>query len=112
VTMSNTFNTPVEALELAYPLRVRRYELRRGSGGAGVHRGGDGVLREIEALEACRLSVVSERRARAPQGAGGGSPGAPGRNLLNGREIPAKITGDLAVGDVLTIETPGGGGHG
>jgi N-methylhydantoinase B len=112
VTMSNTFNTPVEALELAYPLRVRRYELRRGSGGAGVHRGGDGVLREIEALEACRLSVVSERRARAPQGASGGSPGAPGRNLLNGREIPAKITGDLAAGDVLTIETPGGGGHG
>jgi N-methylhydantoinase B len=112
VTMSNTLNTPVEALELSYPLRVRRYGLRLGSGGAGAHRGGDGVIREIEALEACRYSIVSERRARAPLGAAGGSEGAAGRNLLNGREIPAKITGDLAAGDVLTIETPGGGGHG
>jgi N-methylhydantoinase B len=112
VTMSNTLSTPVEALELAYPLRVRRYALRPGSGGAGARRGGDGVLREIEALEACRFSVVSERRARAPQGSKGGGPGARGRNLLNGRELPAKLTRDLFPGDVLTIETPGGGGHG
>jgi N-methylhydantoinase B len=112
VTMSNTLNTPVEALELAYPLRVRRYALRIGSGGEGRERGGDGVIRELEALEACRFSVVSERRARAPQGAAGGEAGRPGRNLLNGREIPAKIGGDLLAGDVLTIETPGGGGHG
>jgi N-methylhydantoinase B len=112
VTMSNTLNTPVEALELAYPLRVRRYELLRGSGGAGRHRGGEGVLREIEALESCRFSVVSERRARGAKGSAGGSDGAPGRNALNGRDLPAKVTGELAVGDVLTIKTPGGGGHG
>jgi N-methylhydantoinase B len=112
VTMSNTLNTPVEALELGYPLRVRRYALRRGSAGAGRHRGGDGVVRELEALEPCRFSLVTERRGRAPRGAQGGGPGDPGRNLLNGRELPAKITGDLAAGDVLTIETPGGGGYG
>jgi N-methylhydantoinase B len=112
VTMSNTLNTPVEALELAYPLRVRRYELLRGSGGAGRHRGGEGVLREIEALEPCRFSVVSERRARGAKGSAGGSDGAPGHNALNGRDLPAKVTGELAAGDVLTIETPGGGGHG
>jgi N-methylhydantoinase B len=112
VTMSNTLNTPVEALELAYPLRVRRYELRSGSGGEGRRRGGDGVVRELEALEPCRYSIVSERRARAPRGTAGGGDGAPGRNLLNGSELPAKAAGDLAAGDVLRIETPGGGGLG
>jgi N-methylhydantoinase B len=112
VAMSNTLNTPVEALELAYPLRVRRHALRRGSGGAGIRRGGDGVIRELEALEPCRYSLITERRAHAPRGAAGGQSAARGRNLLNGEEIPAKITGDLQAGDVLTIETPGGGGHG
>ena len=112
VTMSNTLSTPVEALELAYPLRVRRYALRLGSGGAGARRGGDGVLREIETLVDCRFSIVSERRARAPQGSRGGTAGATGRNSLNGAEVPSKITGDLRPGDVVTIETPGGGGHG
>jgi N-methylhydantoinase B len=112
VTMSNTLNTPVEALELAYPLRVTRYALRAGSGGEGRRRGGDGVIRELKALETCRFSLVSERRRRAPRGARGGSPGARGRNLLNGRELPAKVAGELAPGDVLTIETPGGGGYG
>jgi N-methylhydantoinase B len=112
VTMSNTLSTPIEALELAYPLRVRSYALRLGSGGEGTNRGGEGVVRELEALESCRFSIVSERRARAPQGASGGGPGRPGRNLLNGKEIPAKVTGDLAPGDVLRIETPGGGGYG
>lgn len=112
VTMSNTLNTPVEALELSYPLRVERYGLRLGSGGAGARRGGDGVVREIRVLESCRLSVISERRARAPQGERGGEPGAPGRNLLNGEELPAKVTRDLAAGDVVRIETPGGGGYG
>jgi N-methylhydantoinase B len=112
VTMSNTLTTPVEALELAYPLRVRRHELRLGSGGEGRHPGGDGVVRELEALEACRASILSERRAVAPSGAEGGEPGAPGRNLLNGRELPAKATVDLEPGDVLRIETPGGGGWG
>ena len=112
VTMSNTLSTPTEALELAYPLRVRRHALRLDSGGQGRHRGGDGVVREIEALEACRFSIVSERRAHSPQGAEGGNPAEPGRNLLNGDEIPGKITGTLEPGDVLTIETPGGGGWG
>jgi N-methylhydantoinase B len=112
VTMSNTLTTPVEALELAYPLRVRRHELRLGSGGEGRRRGGDGVVRELEALEACRASVLSERRAHPPAGANGGEPGARGRNLLNGNELPAKTTVELAPGDVLRIETPGGGGYG
>jgi N-methylhydantoinase B len=112
VTMSNTLTTPVEALELAYPLRVRRHELRLGSGGQGRHRGGDGVVRELEVLEACRASILSERRAHSPAGAHGGGPGAPGRNLLNGAELPAKATFELAPGDVLRIETPGGGGFG
>jgi N-methylhydantoinase B len=112
VTMSNTLTTPAEALELAYPLRVRRHELRLGSGGAGLHRGGDGVVRELEALEDCRASILSERRRHAPGGAQGGEPGARGRNFLNGSELPAKTTIDLTEGDVLRIETPGGGGFG
>jgi N-methylhydantoinase B len=112
VTMSNTLTTPVEALELAYPLRVRRHELRLGSGGRGRRRGGDGVVRELEVLDACRASILSERRTHRPAGADGGEPGAAGRNLLNGRELPAKATVELAPGDVLRIETPGGGGFG
>jgi N-methylhydantoinase B len=112
VAMSNTLNTPVEALELALPLRVRRYELRAGSGGAGLHRGGDGVVRELEVLERCRVSLLTERRLTAPAGERGGEPGAPGRNLLNGEELPPKATRDLSPGDVLRVETPGGGGWG
>jgi N-methylhydantoinase B len=112
VTMSNTLNTPVEALELGYPLRVRRYALRRGSGGQGRFRGGEGVVRELEVLEPCRLSVVSERRGHAPAGARGGAPGSPGRNLVNGEDVGAKLTLDLVAADVVTIETPGGGGFG
>jgi N-methylhydantoinase B len=112
VTMSNTLTTPAEALELAYPLRVRRHELRLGSGGAGLHPGGDGVVRELEALEDCRASILSERRRHAPGGEQGGEPGARGRNFLNGSELPAKTTIDLTEGDVLRIETPGGGGFG
>jgi N-methylhydantoinase B len=91
---------------------VRRHELRLGSGGEGLHRGGDGVVRELEALEACRASIVSDRRRHAPAGARGGEPGAPGRNLLNGNELPAKTTIEVAPGEVLRIETPGGGGFG
>jgi N-methylhydantoinase B len=112
VTMSNTLSTPTEALELGYPLRVRRHALRLGSGGSGRHRGGDGVVRELEALEPCRISVVSERRARGPAGARGGGDGEPGRNLLNDRELPAAATLSLEPGDVVRIETPGGGGLG
>ena len=112
VAMSNTLNTPVEALELAYPIRVERYEVRVGSGGRGRQPGGDGVARELRVLEDCRLSVLTERRAHAPQGAQGGEPGLPGRNTVNGAEIPAKDTRRLRAGDVVRIETPGGGGWG
>jgi N-methylhydantoinase B len=112
VTMSNTLSTPTEALELAYPLRVRRHVLRLGSGGPGRQRGGDGVVRELEVLEPCRASIISERRAHVPAGARGGSAGKPGRNLLNGRALPAKVTVDVSAGDVITVETPGGGGFG
>jgi N-methylhydantoinase B len=112
VAMSNTRNTPIEALELEFPLRVTRYAIRRGSGGGGVHRGGDGVIRELEALETMSYSLITERRRHPAPGAGGGAPGAPGRNLLDGRELPAKATGELRPGERLTILTPGGGGHG
>ncbi len=112
VAMSNTLSTPVEALELQYPLRVERYGLRVGSGGTGRHRGGEGVARVLRVLEACRLSIISERRAHAPQGEHGGAPGSEGRNLLNGEPLPAKVARDLAAGDVIAIETPGGGGWG
>jgi len=112
VTMSNTLNTPVEALELAYPLRVERYALREGSGGEGAHRGGDGVVRELRVLEPCRLSIVSERREHAPAGVAGGGGRRARRNRLNGEELPAKVTRDLQPGDVVTVETPGGGGFG
>jgi N-methylhydantoinase B len=110
--MSNTLTTPAEALELAYPLRVERHELRIGSGGVGQRRGGDGVVRELRALEACRFSVISERRRHPPAGERGGEPGARGRNLVNGEELPAKATVELAAGDVVRVETPGGGGFG
>ncbi|HEY7965470.1 MAG TPA: hydantoinase B/oxoprolinase family protein [Solirubrobacteraceae bacterium] len=112
VAMSNTLNTPVEALERAYPLRVTRLERRRGSGGSGAWRGGDGVIREIEALEPMTFSLIAERRRHAPRGADGGENGAPGRDTLDGQPIPAKATGTIAAGQRIRIETPGGGGHG
>jgi N-methylhydantoinase B len=112
VAMTNTLNTPVEALEREFPLRAVEYAVRRGSGGAGRHRGGDGVVRELEALAEMRYSLITERRRRAAPGADGGRPGSPGRNLLNGEELPAKASGTLRPGDRLRIETPGGGGNG
>ncbi|HEY2182641.1 MAG TPA: hydantoinase B/oxoprolinase family protein [Gaiellaceae bacterium] len=112
VAMSNTLATPAEALELEYPLRVERWELRRGSGGAGAHRGGDGVVRELRVLEDCRLSVLAERRRNAPPGRSGGADGERGRTLVNGEEQPPKLTRRLHAGDVIRVETPGGGGHG
>jgi N-methylhydantoinase B len=112
VAISNTLNTPVEALELAYPLRVERYAIRVGSGGGGAHPGGDGVVRAIRVLEDCRCSLLTERRAVRPRGAQGGGDGLPGRNLRNDEELPAKATVELASGDVVTVETPGGGGYG
>jgi N-methylhydantoinase B len=112
VAMSNTLNTPVEALELEFPLRVVRYAVRRGSGGDGRHRGGDGVIREVEALEDMTYSLLTERRRHAPPGADGGEPGQRGRNLLDGDELEPKASGTLRAGSRLRIETPGGGGHG
>src|SRR5205814_4102091 len=91
VAMSNTLITPVEALELSYPLRVERWHLREGSGGHGARRGGDGVVRELRVLEDCRVSVLAERRTHGPRGAHGGADGAPGRTLIDGEEQPAKV---------------------
>jgi N-methylhydantoinase B len=112
VAMSNTRNTPVEALELEFPLRVTTYTVRRGSGGAGRRRGGDGVVREIEALRDMTFSVLAERRRHAPPGADGGEDGARGRTLLDGEELSPKAVGALRAGQRLRLETPGGGGHG
>jgi N-methylhydantoinase B len=112
VAMSNTLNTPVEALELEFPLRMVEYSLRRGSGGTGRFRGGDGVLRELEALEPLTYSLITARRRHAPPGAHGGGPGTPGRNVLDGEELPPKAIGRLEPGQRLRVETPGGGGYG
>ena len=116
VHMTNTLNTPVEALEYAYPLRVRRYALRQGSGGAGQHHGGDGLVREIEFLGPAAVTILSERRRTAPYGLGGGEPGACGRNVLirdgEEQELPGKVETRVQAGDVLSLRTPGGGGWG
>lgn len=110
--MTNTLNTPVEALEMSFPVRVMRYELRDGSGGNGRHPGGDGLVRSLRLLEPARLSLLSDRRRHGPRGAAGGAAGQPGRNLINGREVAAKLTVSLQAGDEVTVETPGGGGYG
>jgi N-methylhydantoinase B len=113
VAMSNTLNTPIEALESDYPVRVRELSVRRGSGGTGgAHRGGEGIVRELEATEPMRYTLIAERRRHPPPGRAGGEAGAHGRDLLNGRPIPAKSEGRLSPGDRLRIETPGGGGYG
>jgi N-methylhydantoinase B len=114
--MTNTRNTPIEALEAGYPLRVHRYGVRRGSGGRGRHRGGDGIVREIEVLAAATLGILSERRRRRPWGLAGGEDGEAGRNVLVrdgfARDLPGKAVERLRPGDRVRIETPGGGGHG
>jgi N-methylhydantoinase B len=112
VAMSNTLNTPIEALEREFPLRVVQYALRRGSGGAGRSRGGDGVIRELEALREMSFSLIGERRRHTPPGARGGEPGARGQDTLDGEPLPGKVTGTLRAGQRLRIETPGGGGFG
>ena len=110
--MTNTLNTPVEVLERQYPVRVRRYALRRGSGGNGLHRGGDGLVREFEFLEDAEITLLTERRRHAPWGLAGGEAGARGINLLNGELLPSKCHRHVRAGDRLVIETPGGGGYG
>jgi len=115
--MTNSLNTPVEALEYAYPLRVVRYGVRRATGGAGRHRGGDGIVREVELLAEARVTILSDRREGQPYGLNGGEPGAPGRNtILRRGQAPEIVSGvcsfDLSPGDRVRIETPGGGGHG
>jgi len=110
--MTNTLNTPVEVVESHYPLRVREYSLRRGSGGAGRHAGGDGVCREYGFLDRAQVSLITERRRRGPWGLAGGQAGAPGRNLLNGEPVDEKVSLQIAAGDRLRLETPGGGGWG
>jgi N-methylhydantoinase B len=115
--MTNSLNTPVEALEYAYPFRVRRYGYRRGSGGGGQYRGGDGLVREIELLTDAQVTILADRRKFAPYGLAGGEAGATGKASLiraNGRteELPGKCNRETRAGDVVRIETPGGGGWG
>ena len=110
--MTNTLNTPVESLEMHYPLRVRRYALRDGSGGAGIQAGGDGVIREYEFLSEATVSLLTERRVHQPWGLAGAEGGAVGINLLNGRELEPKCSFQAKPGDRLEIVTPGGGGYG
>jgi N-methylhydantoinase B len=114
--MTNTMNTPIEALEAYYPLIVRRYAVRRGSGGRGRHPGGAGVIREIEFLVDAEVTLLGERRRVAPWGLSGGGPGSPGRDSVvqkgRRRPLPAKTTFRVQAGDRLRVETPGGGGFG
>ena len=117
VHMTNTMNTPIEALEFAFPLRMKRYSLRRGSGGKGRHNGGDGLVRDVEFLTPARVTILSERRKIPPPGYHGGHHGEPGENVLlrGGYEevhLSGKETMDVEAGDILSIRTPGGGGWG
>jgi N-methylhydantoinase B len=114
--MTNTLNTPAEALEYSYPLRVLRYEIRTGSGGKGRFTGGEGIRRDVQVLTEAQVTLLTERRRRVPYGLNGGHAGIPGQNLIlrDGNEIPlpGKGSWELKAGDVLSIRTPGGGGHG
>jgi N-methylhydantoinase B/oxoprolinase/acetone carboxylase alpha subunit len=117
--MTNTKNTPIEAFERAFPMRVLRYRLRRGSGGVGLHAGGEGIERDVLMLEDVTVSLITERRETQPWGLGGGAPGAVGENWLlragdeaRAERLPAKCTLRLQAGDVLRMLTPGGGGWG
>ena len=115
--MTNSLNTPAEALEYAYPLRVRQYSLRPGSGGAGKFQGGDGIIREIEVLTDCEVTLLADRRTRGPWGLSGGADGAPGKTFITRHDgsiepMPGKFSTRLRKGERVRIETPGGGGWG
>ena len=110
--MTNTLNTPVESLEMHYPLRIQRYQVRRGSGGQGQVPGGNGLIREFEFLAPTTVTLLTERRQHQPWGLEGGQPGAVGRNSLDGEALPAKISFTAQTGQRLTVSTPGGGGWG
>jgi len=112
VGMTNTLNTPVEALEAAYPLRVDEYSLREGSGGDGRHRGGDGLVRQVTVETDATVSLLTERRRHAPWGLAGGGDGAVGRNYVDGEPVGAKVTREVEAGTTVRVETPGGGGYG
>ena len=114
--MTNSWNTPIEALEHQYPLRISSYRIRSGSGGKGRHRGGDGIIREFEFLTSAQVTILSDRRLRGPYGLWGGASGAPGKNLLQRGKRKMAIAGktrfEVQPGDIFHIETPGGGGYG
>jgi N-methylhydantoinase B len=116
--MTNSLNTPIEALEFAYPFRVRRYSYRHNSGGAGQHRGGDGLVRELELLTDAEVTLLADRRTFSPYGLSEGGPGVKGRAVVvDARsaaeiELPGKCSQRLVAGTVLRIESPGGGGWG
>lgn len=110
--MTNTLNTPIESLEQHYPLTITEYSIRRGSGGTGVHSGGNGLIREYRFEQAAMVTLLTERRRRGAWGLMGGQAGMPGRNLINGKEVTPKSHHQLVSGDTLRIETPGGGGWG
>ena len=110
--MTNTRNTPIEVLEMNYPVRVSCYAIRHGSGGRGSHSGGDGVIRQFEFLEPATVTLLTERRRHRPWGLNGGEAGASGENLLNDRTMLSKQSFHVQSGDCLTIKTPGGGGWG
>ena len=114
--MTNSLNTPIEALEHAYPFRVVRYAIRRGSGGTGLHHGGDGLRRDLMLLAPAHVTLLCERRVRGPSGRQGGGAGAPGENVLIREEaertLPGKVTFEALHGDVVSVRSPGGGGWG
>jgi N-methylhydantoinase B len=112
VGMTNTLNTPVEALEATYPLRVEEYALRGDSGGAGRFRGGDGLVRAVTTETDATVSLLTERRRRGPPGRAGGEDGTPGANYVGGDPVGAKTTVDVPAGTTVRVETPGGGGYG
>ena len=115
--MTNSLNTPAEALEHAYPVRLRQYSLRSKSGGKGLHNGGDGIVREIEVLTDSQVTLLADRRSRGPYGLSGGASGVPGRTVIlrkdgSQEELPSKASTRLHSGERVRVETPGGGGWG